>query len=629
MAEQHDRISTPKPIGVGGVLLLVMIGIGTLVLQLVLTWSSIRFALAAAPAVGVSRHSFQSSSDSTFWNLRLRLRQFLYFTFATDVDLHPIYSAACASDELHLLSQSNTGRMRVAANGESVPEIERVVFSYDLQGRLVTKKTVPQQTTDLVSDGKSIQLLKHYPGRVTCQPFINEGRPTVIVRYEPNSDLFQLVEFVDDEWHKTDRFALLPGRFAEAFCFRIQDKNHFIVFSSGHDKILYRVGLVTGTEEQATEFDSRYAGQTAPLNEAQVEEIGWRQYALPRSIQLNFGNRNWGLIGFRVVQGEPSLLFTTNDNYVLKNDSLRSSQRFNSQWWHSCATGTKMPVIFAVESRGTSVGYRVQNAIASDGTNYWCGHSNFDDDRLFFRIDDDKARLIRRMPGRMAWLNYLDGVSFYSATVVTPTLILGLMLLPIVLFRRAKMYSYAHETVPLASIGRRSFARAIDLAIVCLPFLAAVVWHPDFSAWWASLPTDIFSFLLTPNPQATWSDYARLLQSIFLQPIYWSRLSAFFTPPVNLWLIVAGFAILLSQATWQGITGQTIGKWLCGIRVLRVTLRPCGFARSLLRELLLVVDSVGLLSWVPGLLCMVGTSRGQRIGDYLADTVVVRGKCEE
>jgi uncharacterized RDD family membrane protein YckC len=49
------------------------------------------------------------------------------------------------------------------------------------------------------------------------------------------------------------------------------------------------------------------------------------------------------------------------------------------------------------------------------------------------------------------------------------------------------------------------------------------------------------------------------------------------------------------QILWQARTGRTIGKWICGIEVLRTTLRPCGLTRSLLREILLVVDAVFFL----------------------------------
>jgi uncharacterized RDD family membrane protein YckC len=69
--------------------------------------------------------------------------------------------------------------------------------------------------------------------------------------------------------------------------------------------------------------------------------------------------------------------------------------------------------------------------------------------------------------------------------------------------------------------------------------------------------------------------------------------------------------------------GATPGKWLCGIRTLQTTLQPCGFARSLARELLLCVDNVNFVAWTPGILCIALTDCRQRIGDLVADTLVV------
>ena len=93
--------------------------------------------------------------------------------------------------------------------------------------------------------------------------------------------------------------------------------------------------------------------------------------------------------------------------------------------------------------------------------------------------------------------------------------------------------------------------------------------------------------------------------------------------PSIAWLFIAGILIMAVQIVWQAQTGQTLGKWICGVRVLRSTLRPCGLARSLLREILLVVDGVLMLCWVPGVISIVVTRQWQRIGDLLADTVVV------
>jgi len=54
-------------------------------------------------------------------------------------------------------------------------------------------------------------------------------------------------------------------------------------------------------------------------------------------------------------------------------------------------------------------------------------------------------------------------------------------------------------------------------------------------------------------------------------------------------------AMIASQAIWS----ITPGKWLCRLRTVRSTLRPCGFAASLTREILLFVETAYGLWWVP------------------------------
>ena len=68
----------------------------------------------------------------------------------------------------------------------------------------------------------------------------------------------------------------------------------------------------------------------------------------------------------------------------------------------------------------------------------------------------------------------------------------------------------------------------------------------------------------------------------------------------------------------QGLFGITVGKWLLGIRVVGARLRPCGLARSLLREALMFVDI-----FEPGTYQLLVSDHQQRIGDQYADTVVV------
>ena len=169
-------------------------------------------------------------------------------------------------------------------------------------------------------------------------------------------------------------------------------------------------------------------------------------------------------------------------------------------------------------------------------------------------------------------------------------------------------YGFGLTNVRLAPIWRRCLARGIDLtlilglagfyAIQLGPYqIAAVV----YDLWEAMQP-----------------GYAGKFDFHGIEPF-------FQTPNGNLaiqsssWAAVVFFILIVAQSRW----GVTPGKWLCRLRVVRTTLRPCGFARSLLREFLMIADAPLLLTILPAILAMVTTDHRQRIGDLFADTVVV------
>ena len=89
------------------------------------------------------------------------------------------------------------------------------------------------------------------------------------------------------------------------------------------------------------------------------------------------------------------------------------------------------------------------------------------------------------------------------------------------------------------------------------------------------------------------------------------------------WSILGSLAVWFVLVVVEGAYGVTPGKWLCGLRTKRTTLRPCGFARAILRDVLLCIDVPFLLTPIPAVLSCAGTSHRQRLGDRVADTVVV------
>ena len=83
---------------------------------------------------------------------------------------------------------------------------------------------------------------------------------------------------------------------------------------------------------------------------------------------------------------------------------------------------------------------------------------------------------------------------------------------------------------------------------------------------------------------------------------------------------VAWSYFVLLEWLWQG---QTVGKRLYGLRVIRDDGAPAGFVAVLIRNVIRIVDFLPAFYGL-GLLMIIGTSRSQRLGDLAAGTYVVR-----
>jgi uncharacterized RDD family membrane protein YckC len=72
----------------------------------------------------------------------------------------------------------------------------------------------------------------------------------------------------------------------------------------------------------------------------------------------------------------------------------------------------------------------------------------------------------------------------------------------------------------------------------------------------------------------------------------------------------------------EALRGQTLGKMVVGIKVVREDGSPVGVWQSLVRSVLRVVD--GLFVGIVGALLIATSRKQQRLGDRVAHTIVVR-----
>jgi uncharacterized RDD family membrane protein YckC len=99
-------------------------------------------------------------------------------------------------------------------------------------------------------------------------------------------------------------------------------------------------------------------------------------------------------------------------------------------------------------------------------------------------------------------------------------------------------------------------------------------------------------------------------------------------------LLVAGAFTLFVLADFIGyfifcemlFNGRTPGKRATGLRVVKVGGQPVGFWSSLLRNILRLIDMQLGFSYLVGSVLILATNQNQRLGDLLANTVVVRDR---
>jgi uncharacterized RDD family membrane protein YckC len=179
-------------------------------------------------------------------------------------------------------------------------------------------------------------------------------------------------------------------------------------------------------------------------------------------------------------------------------------------------------------------------------------------------------------------------VGFYGPTLILP-LILAVILAG--LMRKHRICEHEAESVskPFASLTRRALAQIIDFFLLGAPTLAGfLLIFPSF---------DLEKMIIS-GPGNILAGVGLILSQL-------------------LWVAICLFSFSLLEGKW----GVTPGKWVLGIRVLGTDLRPCGFGRAFVRNLLKFID--GFFNFMVGILLVALTENWQRVGDMAARTVVI------
>ena len=89
---------------------------------------------------------------------------------------------------------------------------------------------------------------------------------------------------------------------------------------------------------------------------------------------------------------------------------------------------------------------------------------------------------------------------------------------------------------------------------------------------------------------------------------------------VAFFLVMVFYTVLL-----EGLAGATFGKWLVGLRVVRVEGGRPGLKKSLLRNLMRLVDGLPFLN-ILGVYLVSTSSERARFGDRIAGTRVIKSR---
>lgn len=141
-----------------------------------------------------------------------------------------------------------------------------------------------------------------------------------------------------------------------------------------------------------------------------------------------------------------------------------------------------------------------------------------------------------------------------------------------------------------AGIGSRIVAIIIDHIIL---FIIAVI---------VSLPFGATAFMLgaMSNPMAAAGALAAIAAVVVINIIIW----------------------ILYFTYFEGKTGQTPGKSLVNIKVVKEGKKKMTYGDALVRTILRIID--GLFFYILGLIIIAATEKRQRLGDIVAKTLVVK-----
>lgn len=405
-------------------------------------------------------------------------------------------------------------------------------------------------------------------------------------------------------------------------------QQHHVTISNSHMFAAYRTGFEFADE--ATETPSALAPENALRDVTGWEPIGGKELESDRSYfemstapdGVLFLSRNhdrlllhrdlngvWNSIAIRATNMHfPDLMVVGQDDFDQRDNSKRKSGFVDH------ISDTKEAAAFLIERDGYWGSIRIRRIKGSTIDEVHYSHPGCKPEYL--------ARWRRiGVSLLVAWMLHIvvliGGAAWLTRGVLSSS------------------FEFGNQWVTLAPSWRRALATSFDVALLVV--FASLLGRSLFNGLGIFSGLGIEATDFDESPVAHGLLFVeQLLNSVLLgtrsfsaDPGFWLSIPRLLHRIGDFPDLIGYFGATLFVACGvkvfvEGRFGITPGKWLLGLRTVRTTLRPCGFARALVRNVLYYVDLPLLLTPLPAAISLMFSDHRQRLGDRVADTIVVR-----